>query len=337
MTFCLVTGPEWVDRLPVLAEGRPALVRAWEDGESLDDVLASLPEPAHVLVLAPGRLVTSPTPDRVGARKLVCVPGGSTPMPAGAVAHALAALEATDPAALERRADAFFGTVGDADHLVVIDERAGTKATFAHLDDDYAWNQQAGFVAWGEQQLGPSGELSVLPADVMGFDPDARLAVDGELTLRGTPIVHGGAAPYTPEDQERRYQRAAHPGGRGRRARRRAGHDRRPPGRGAAAQPAADALAELFAEDERYRVLLEVGVGIHPGVDVLPGNRAVNEVHGGRHGVLHLGIGLTPDTTYAPIVLCPGSTVRTGDGTFVAGARPERAVRRLRTPSCGCS
>lgn len=336
--FHLVTAPGWEERFDVTAaSGVPAGVRVWEPGEELADVLATLPEPAHVLVAAPGRLVTSPEPAAIGRRKLVCVPAGSTPMPVAALAAALVAFEATDPDALERRADAFFSTVGEADHLEVVDERHGTKATLHHLDDDYAWNQQAGPVYWGEQQIAPAGELSVLPADLMGFDPDRRLALDGELTLRGTPIVHGGAAPYEPDDQERLYRALRHledaavtlvvAGGTV------VDHQAASP----EALPAADALGELFDRDERYRVVLEVGFGIHPTMALQPGNCAVNEVHGGRHGVLHLGVGLTPDTTYAPIVLCPDATVRTDDGRFVAGARSGRGtVRRVKSPTCGC-
>jgi hypothetical protein len=311
-------------------------MRTWEPGEDLVDVLDSLPEPAHVLVAAPGRLVTSPPPERIGRRKLVCFPAASTPLDPAAFAHYLSAFAATDPAALERRADAFFTAVGDAEALRIVDERHGTAATFDHLDEGYAWNQQAGPVDWGEQQIAPAGELSVLPADVMGFDPTRRLAIDGELALAGTPIVHGGAAPYDLDDQERRYRALAtaadHPVILSVEAGVIVDHK----ATDASCAPAAEALAVLFDEDERYRIVLELGVGIHPDVALQPGNRSMNEVHGPGDGVVHLGIGLTPDTTYAPIVVCPDTTIRTADGAFVAGARRRRSLSRTKAVSCGC-
>jgi hypothetical protein len=164
-----------------------------------------------------------------------------------------------------------------------------------------------------------------------------RLALDGELTLRGTPIVHGGSAPYDPGDQEYLYQALRHLEEAALTLVVADGviveHQATDP----ASRPAADALDRLFGQDERYRTVFEIGFGIHPDLELQPGNRAVNEVHGGRSGIFHLGIGLTPVTTYAPIVLCPDTTVRTDDGRFVAGARPDRGpIRRVKSASCGC-
>ncbi len=307
---------------------------------SLEEFIASdVPEPANLLVIAPGRVVTSPRD--IGRRKMLVVPCGSTPSSIASIAASIRAAEETDPAAQDARAETFFGSLDDAEQLEIVDARHGTRAVFAHLDRTYAWNAQLGFVGWGEQQIVPSGEISVLPADIMTFEPTGRLALNGSITFVGEPIVHDGprrnagvrqaevyrglaglrAAPLIADvaDGEIRALRPVSPDG----------------------SAAADTLAALFAEDERYRVLWELGVGLNERLVPVPENTATNEVYGAVGGRVHIGLGLTTATLFALTFPCNGSVLRTSAGTILAGEEPAPEPSRLRVTrnvraGCGC-
>ncbi|GAA3044087.1 hypothetical protein GCM10020000_24500 [Streptomyces olivoverticillatus] len=107
----------------------------------------------------------------------------------------------------------------------------------------------------------------------------------------------------------------------------------------AAARPAAEALDALLGTEPLYRTIWELGFGINTTTEIIPANCGPNEVHGASHGVVNLGLGVTPTTRFALAFLCPRSSLLTPDGTPVLGAR--RAVRRGRmrrvsSASCGC-
>ena len=304
-------------------------------------IAASVPEPAHLLVIAPGRVVTSPRD--IGRRKMLVVPCGSTPSSVASIAASIRAAEQTDPQAQDERASAFFDAVGDAERLEIADVLNGTSATFEHQDKPYGWNAQLGFVDWGEQQIVPSGEISVLPANIMTFEPEGRLALSGSLTFLGEPIVHDGPARAAAAAQE-----AAYRGISGLRSAPLAadvvdGEIRalRPLTPGAAA--AAETLEALFAEDERYRILWELGVGLNESLAVTPENCATNEVYGGVGGRVHIGLGLTTATRFALTLPCNGSTLLASNGMLLAGEppappRPRRlAVARNVRAGCGCN
>lgn len=338
--FCLVTSPSLVGQLAIAEGGgyRETRIVTLTAGRSLSSVLREglVAEPAHVLAICPGVLLESPPPELLGRRKLMAMPCGSTVVTSRMVEHFLAAVERADPAQQEAFAAAFFERVAAARHLELADRAAGTSAVFRHLDGSYVWNQQAGPIAWGEQQLCPAGELSVLPADVMGYDPGRRLDIEGSLCLSGVPIVHGGSASYLPADQERIYGALATMAGTGLVLHVAGGEIRSVTPRGPAAAPAARMLEALCTLDSRYAVLWEIGFGINRDVELFPGNSGMNEVHGGGNGVLHVGVGLTPFTQYAPIFLCPGSTVLTDGGEPVLGAPLGARRLRRRTGACPC-
>lgn len=339
-TFCFITAPLWAERFVVECGDRYGgyVMETWHDDEDLARLLTRLPEHAHVFVVAPGRLISSPRQEELGARKVICMPCGSTPVSPEALARFLVTFEETDPHDQERRASGFFDALEEADYVDIVDERYGTTATLEYARRECIWNQQAGPVEWGEQQIAPAGELSVLPADVMSFDASRRLPLDGELALRGWPIVHRGSTPYDCADQNRLFHMLEplrdHPVMIAIEDGLIIDHKPTAP----EVFSAAGALEELFESDDRYRLVWEVGFGINTKFEIVPGNLGMNEVYGGRDGVVHIGIGLTPFTTYAPIVICPGASVWTDAGAFLLGGRPTqtRRIVRRKSPTCGC-
>jgi hypothetical protein len=295
----------------------------------------TLPERAHVLAISPDRLFVSPTREALGNRKLLAMPCNSTPVSRDAIAACLQMLEASDPAWEEEFTERFFDAVESAEHLEIVNEAAGTKAVFRHFEHEHEWNQQAGFVGWGEQQIIPSGELSATVGSIMSFSVERHFALDGTLAIHGQPILHAGSADYARADQARiftalsslsRAPVVAHIEGGWIKALRAASPE---------AEPAREMLQTMFDMDSRYRLIWELGFGINRAIEVRPENLGFNEVYGASHGAFHFGVSLTPHTQYAPIFLCPDSRVLSHDGTLLVG-RPPRKLSRSKAAACAC-
>jgi hypothetical protein len=294
--------------------------------EFLELLATRMPEPAHVLVILPHSFFYSPPPARIGRRKLMAMACNSTPTSLETIAYFLDVIERTDPAAQQAFADRFF-TLGEAsDHLEFVDVRnqtyaQGTHATFEHLSDHYEWNQQAGPLDWGMQQLAPAGEISVLPVQILRFDAALRLPINGELAFHGQPVLHAGTPSFTREDQARIHERLATMGAHAVVATVRNGVVDGLRATHPDATPAVEMLEALYTVDSRFRIIWEVGFGINTALRaLLPGNHAMNEVHGGSgFGALHYGMGLTPFTQYHLDIICPGTSVLGKDGALLFG------------------
>jgi hypothetical protein len=343
--FVLATNERLRDQFDIQAEGyagsRCVVFDSFESFETLlKDVI---PEPAHILVISPHCFFRSPHPDQIGPRrKLMAMACNSTPTPLDAIAHFLEAMERTDPARQGAFADRFFELGEVNDRLEIVDERNGTRAVFDHLDDTYVWNQQAGPIEWGEQQVAPSGVITVLPAAMFHYDASLRLAVNGEIALHGRPIVHSGVATGFVEEQSRIYARLARLHDHAAIATVEDGLITHLRATHADALPAVSILEAMFEADPRYRVIWEIGFAINTDFKLFDDNSAMNEIHGARDGVLRWGIGLIPHTRYAPIFLCPYSRVSNCDGDTLIGPPPETSerkrpgMRRRKVAGCPC-
>lgn len=342
----MVTTAELADDI-VIDDGHAydkVMVMPIGSGDELTTVLqAGLPDRADVLVVCPGLFVTSPSAAAIGdERRVAIMPCGSTPTTRENIRYFLDVIERTDPAAQADRAERFFSAVSDAKELLLVDVERGTTCRFDPGDDD-DWNQQAGPLAWGEQQIAPAGELSVLPTEITQFDSARALALSGALTLRGWPIVHAGYEMALADEQAELYDKlvplhrnpvivdieagvivACRPGA-----------------DTAKAAAAAAVLDNLLTRDPRYRTVWELGFGINTAMSVVPGNCGLNEPYGGTDGVIHIGLGLTPFTRFALTFLCPDSALTDQTGTSLIGqqlgsAPARRRIKRTYEASCGC-
>lgn len=339
-SFCLVTNPDLVDHIDLISDGgyQDCRVVPWHAETSFEQLLATqIPEPANVVVLSPRRLFRSP-PD-IGRRKAIIFASASTPVSLDVLSHFVAAAGRISPDGEEQRATRFFERAREAELLQINDLHLGTRARFWHLDDGYDWHQQAGPLDWGDQQIAPSGELSVTPGDIMEFDGSRRLAITGTLALHGHVIIHGDATDGSLSDQLQLHAaldtlrqhpviatleigeivalRAVDSGG----------------------QAAVEAFEKLFADDPRYRIVQEIGFGINDSFELAPGNVGMNEPYGGAHGVVHFGLGLTPTTRFALTFLAPRSVVVGKDSEVLIGDPAEPARKRMmvqKKPACGC-
>lgn len=312
-------------------------VIVYEPEASFVELLTNqVPDRAHILVISPDVFFQSPPQKAIGShRKLLAMACNSTPTNIDAINHFLRVIEDTDPEKQQRHADRFFELGESATYLEFIDEKNGTHARFNHLDDSYLWSEQAGALGNGEQQLAPSGEISVLPLRIQEFDENLRLDFNGTIALNGTPILHNGTPSFLRTDQQRLHQAlsvisddvlfatvengvivdqiAKSPG----------------------AEPAAKILQALFLTDSRYRILWEIGFGINTANRILPGNHAMNETFGDTDGAIHFGLGLTPFTQYHLDIVCPNTSVRTDKGDYLIGRR-RSVIERNRAAGCPC-
>lgn len=325
--FCLVTNPSYMGSFEIERGGRYADYRVFAyDGEAPfgDFLNAEVPENAHVLVILPNFYFRSPRPEDLRkTRKLGVMACSSTPSSLQAIDHFVRMAERTDPDLQERMADEFFALGEAAGALRFVDPDYGTEAEFSHLSEDLGWHEQIGSLDWGQQQLFPSGEISVLPVQVFGQNIELTLEVNGELAFRGHPVLHSGTPSFLPEDQERIFAKlctmrdhaviAKLSGGRI--------SELRPSHPDCA--PAAEMLDRMCDVDSRYRTLLEIGFGINTGMALFPGNSAMNEVYGGERGVVHFGLGLIPYTQYHLDIIVPGTLVLDRRGGRVFGPEPE--------------
>ncbi|WP_416966752.1 hypothetical protein [Streptomyces sp. 4F14] len=342
-TFCLITSERYGAALSLLpGDGCSRVLRLTLPPRTrIGELIAGhTPEDAHVLAVCPGRFLDSPSVQELGARKLAVLPAGSTPLTDEHVAYFLRGAARTDVARQTRTAEEFFDLVGDSERLTIVDDVSGTEAEFDHTAGDVVWNQQAGVLEPGDQQIFPPGKLSVTAADITTFEADARLVgLNGDLTLRGWPIVHRHEDPADGPDQQRLFEALSPLVANAVTLSVVAGRIEAVTPQTAAAAPAAAELDKLLTDDPRYRVIWELGFGINTGTEVIPANCGPNEVYGATGGVVNLGLGVTPTTRFALAFLCPRSSLVASDGTAVLGAR--KAVRRGRmqrvsSASCGC-
>lgn len=288
-----------------------------------------IPQSCHVLVILPGFYFKSPSPAVLGPRrKLGVMACFSTPTSVEAIRHFLRMAEQTDPDEQDRRAEDFFARGERAEALRFVDHRYGTAAVFEHLPDNLSWHEQIGVLHWGQQQLLPSGEISVLPVQVFGQNIDTQLEFNGTLALQGTPVLHAGSPSFLPRDQARLFAELACLQDHAVIATLEKGAIVALEATDVSCRRAEQMLAAMFAVDSRYRTLLEIGFGINTGLQLFPGNAAMNEVYGGREGTVHFGLGLIPYTQYHLDLICPGTHVESTAGDVVFGSGSGAAMRR---------
>lgn len=343
--FVLVTDADLADLFKLAdSQYETADIVAIRDGGNLGQLISDLPDGASVLVAAPRSFIRSTDMVALGERRVAVMPCGSTPVQPEHIRYFLKVIERTDPTAQAEYADKFFESVAEAVNLRLIDENQRTECTFDASGEEYVWNQQAGVLEPGEQQIAPAGELSVLPMEITDYDPSRRLAMNGSLTLRGEPIVHAGYDPALTGRQAELYEKLT--GLRRNPVIAEVEHGLITHCRAATRVPegirAAAALNDLFRSDERYRAVWELGFGINTAMSVVPANCGLNEVFGATNGVVHLGIGLTPFTQFALTFICPDTRVADAASNTLLGAASESAegkqcrVRRTKEASCGC-
>ena len=284
-TFCFVTNPDLADAFAIRTDAPYADTRivTTRDDQEFEELVAGLPEVAHVLVASPQRFFESPPDDVIGPRrKLVAMACNSTPTDLDAIRHFLGVIERTDPLEQDAFAERFFDLVEGTDVLRIVNAEVGTELVFDHFSEDveYVWNQQGGSLGWGEQQILPSGEISVLPVEIRSFGEDLRLVLDGELTLYGHPILHNGTPSFSRADQARLHAELDAMSRVPLVCRVKDGHITDVRATSDLGESAERMLTSMMEVDSRYRKVWEIGFAHNSSLVLRPGNHAMNEVYG---------------------------------------------------------
>ena len=296
-------------------------VLIYRDEEDFSQLIENTQEPAHILVICPNHFISSIEAEQVGQRKIAVMAANSAPTSMEAIEHFIKVLEKTDPLAQEKFANRFFEIIESSQSLKIINEEYQVSAIFAHFDDEhYEWFEQSGTLNYGGQQIVPSGELSVLPLAHGQFNPECKLAINGEIALKGYPIVHSGKSSFLATDQARIYTQLSALQKYGIIAKVENGVITKLDATHSSVESAKSMLEALFAVDSRYATIWELGFGINTQLKIWPDNTAMNEVYGGDNGVLHWGLGLTPFTQYHLDIICPSTKVFTDQGNLLMGS-----------------
>jgi hypothetical protein len=213
-----------------------------------------------------------------------------------------------------------------ADSLLLVSPEFDTSCRFHHQESRH-WFSLHGPLQWGDQTVLPTGELSTLADDAGRFDPGSRVRIDGDVVLRGSPIVHRGEASVTRRDTAETYARLAGMGDAPVIARVSGGWIQEFTAPTPESRRMRDAFTALVETEPRYRKIHEFGFGTHPlCADRLRANFLPNE----RNPGIHLGLGLGHYTPFhidlaltglevllespvaAPLPLYPSIGLRTG-------------------------
>jgi hypothetical protein len=331
-TFSVLTTPELESHIQInetnSAYSAYLIVTASSTDEAHQCIAEKIPDRSHILVVMPSVYFKSPGPEVLGPKKklgvLACF---STPTDTAQLNHFLRQAENTDPASQARYAEFFFDVGQKSEYLELLNDEYGTRAVFHHLDDSLMWHEQVGPLDWGEQQLLPSGEISVLPVDVFGQDITHALDVSGTIAVQGLPILHSGSVSFKRTDQSRIYDQLSTLYNGAIRLECDHGYVTAIDALDDQARDAARCFNMLREIDSRYGVFLEMGFGCNFTHEVLFSNSAMNEVHGNPTGVIHLGFGLLPFTQYHLDIICPGIRLKSPLGQELLG--PNAQVKHL--------
>ncbi|MDS7965610.1 MULTISPECIES: hypothetical protein [unclassified Acinetobacter] len=335
--FCIVTNESLEDKIKITDDSNyiESKIILYKPNDRFENLLENvIPENSHVLVISPDVFFQSPDQKHIGSkRKLIAMACNSTPTDINAIKHFMEIIENTDPDSQQEFADRFFSIGEDSDFLSFVDPVNNTSATFNHLDESYLWSEQAGHLGYGEQQLAPAGEISVLPLRIQEFDETLRLDFNGTIALHGVPILHNGTVSFLREDQKRIFDQLIE-----------IKHNpiiatvengvitalSDPTGK---CPNALNMLNSMFNVDSRYRILWEIGFGVNTHNKILDGNQAMNETFGNTDGAIHFGLGLTPYTQYHLDIICPNTVVKNNKNEYLIGKEGKKI---LRNKSIGC-
>ncbi|MFB2771317.1 hypothetical protein ACE1AT_18790 [Pelatocladus sp. BLCC-F211] len=322
--FCVVSNSSLLEKIKIEHENnyKDYKIISYDKGDDFSKILSELiPEPAHILVIAPDCYFRSPEPQHLGQRRKLCIMAcNSTPTSVEAIEHFLKCGENTDPYEQEKISEQFFNKGEAASHLKFVDEEYNTVAIFQHLDDRIQWHEQVGQLQWGEQQLFPSGEISVLPVEIFTLNLNVKLDISGKIALKGIPVLHSGTPSFLPNDQERIFQALYTMRNHTVIASVHEGVITNIETSDPAAQPAIDMLQAMFDVDSRYRIIIEIGFGVNRHLELFSGNSAMNEVYANNiNGTVHFGLGLIPHTQYHLDIICPSIKVFSDNDELIFG------------------
>ncbi|GIH09923.1 hypothetical protein Rhe02_79900 [Rhizocola hellebori] len=235
----------------------------------------------------------------------------STGFTASRLENYLRVLRAADYRGELRRESALLKILDQARKLEFHTPAFGTSAVFEHQRALH-WFSLNGGLSRGQQTVLPTGELSALTDASGRFSMGNPFKLNGELVFYGAPIVHRGSRLVSVEETTQAYQAFAP-------MRRHPAIVRVEDGLITSVRAPSSALGNdftraletLFASDERYRKVHEIGFGTNTAcVTLEPENFFPNE----RWPGVHFGLGLGGHTPFHIDLTCSSVELRAHTG-----------------------
>ena len=297
--FLLVTSPRIRETLRVENRRELRLEEfTWLGPDSRADVIATLRDVTaagqrcSVLWIAEDEFEHYLEEDLESA-KLAAVSFFSNPYSPGSLDRYLRLLGATDyDRELEIEAR-LLDLLENGRRVVFRSPRFGTSAVFEHHASEH-WFSLHGALHFGQQTVLPTGELATLTDESGQFTTETPFEVNGEIVLKGQPIVHRGNRGVTPDETESMFDALAHMQKHAviLRVDRGFVHEVVSPTSGL--NPLHVVIDAILKADDRYRKIHEIGFGTNPlCARMAPTNFFANERWPGVHCGFGLG-GYTP-------------------------------------------
>jgi hypothetical protein len=297
--FLLVCSPRIEAAIDLVDDiGLPITILEWrtpEDRRELVSLMAALRQDglrASILWIAETEFEHY-LREHIQGMKLAAIPFFSSEFSHRKLRRYLDIITRTDYAQEERLEEQLVQILEESDHLVLETPALGTSCTFHHLEAEH-WFSLHGPLAWDDQTVLPTGELSTL-ADASGdFTNKSHLLIDGRIVFKGSPIVHRGDPSVTQAETDAMFTRLSPMQDVPVIAELESGFITRFVAPVPEARGLRDTFTELVQAEPRYRKIHEFGFGTHELCrHRLRTNFHPNERWPGIHTGLGLG-GYTP-------------------------------------------
>lgn len=239
-------------------------------------------------------------PEQLHGIKIAALPFFSAGFSLDALKTSLEIVKGTNYERELEKENLFLSYLDQSNQICFLAPEYGTKAIFKHYEVDH-WFSINGPLSYGQQCVLPTGEISALTNSSGDFSYEARFALDGEIILSGMPVVHRGSPVVRRTDTERTFEKLAVMQHYPVIAIVRQGLIEKIQSPFSGQNPFLNALNELFAQDERYRKIHEIGFGMNERCAPL---RAGNFFPNERFPGVHFGIGLGGHTSFHHDFIC---------------------------------
>lgn len=226
--------------------------------------------------------------EHIEGMKLAAIPFFSSEFSQRKLRRYLDIITRTDYVQEEKLEEKLVEILEESTHLVLETPALGTSCTFHHLEAEH-WFSLHGPLAWADQTVLPTGELSTLTDASGDFTDDSHFLIDGQIVFKGSPIVHRGDPSVTPAETEAMFMRLSPMQDVPVIAELENGFITRFVAPVPEARGLRDTFSELVRAEPRYRKIYEFGFGTH---ELCRRRLRINFHPNERWPGIHIGLGL---------------------------------------------
>jgi hypothetical protein len=312
--FFLILDPQYQNAFKIdhTCNGYSKYKIIYSKAVEIESVIAQIPDFSHILIIAP-RFVSIFSSLK---HKILCLVTESTNMDLTDVVETIKIMEYTDIIVQENWIKHFLSLLAENQKLNVIDPYSKTEAGFI-LSEGNEVGIMGGLMDWGDCWASVSGECGFFPNNSINDPHNINLLFNGEVTLLGTPVVsrineaHLGEQQAIFNDLNNLKNGSVVLSIKQGKIQDIISSDY-------SSKKAAHRIEELLKANDFYSVLIEIAFGINTNMEMLPGNKLINEMYGGNNGCFHIGIGHQSWSDYHIDFICPRSKCYIGN-QLVAG------------------